>query len=134
MDEPIANSSQLVLPMTIAPASASFCTTVASYGGTKPRSTFDAAVVGRPRVQMLSFTAIGTPASGPSVAPAVRARSIAAARVSAASAPTAVYAFSTGSCRAMASSASRVIDSALRSPRATASRALTRGPRRSIIR
>ena len=62
VDEPIANSSQLVLPMTTAP------------GGLEPGD--DRGVVGRdealehprrrrwsrsPRVQMLSLTAIGTP-------------------------------------------------------------------------
>ena len=33
-DEPMANSSQFVLPTTIAPAASSRDTTVASYGGT----------------------------------------------------------------------------------------------------
>src|SRR5262245_10314006 len=33
VDEPIANSSRLVLPMTTAPASRKRVTTVASYGG-----------------------------------------------------------------------------------------------------
>ena len=32
-DDPIANSSQLVLPMTIAPADSRRATVVASYGG-----------------------------------------------------------------------------------------------------
>ena len=34
VDDPIANSSRLVLPMTIAPAASRRVTTVASYGGT----------------------------------------------------------------------------------------------------
>src|SRR5882762_5958489 len=34
-DDPIANSSQLVLPTMTAPAASSRLTTVASYGGTK---------------------------------------------------------------------------------------------------
>src|SRR6516165_7791235 len=60
-DEPIANSSQFVLPTMTAPASSSRETTVASYGGTYCSSMRDEAVVRTPRVQMLSFTAIGTP-------------------------------------------------------------------------
>src|SRR6476619_7031692 len=63
--DPIANSSRLVLPMTIAPASRSRVTTVASYGGRQPSRIFDEHVVGTPRVQKLSLSAIGTPASGP---------------------------------------------------------------------
>src|SRR5947209_15113296 len=58
-DDPMANSSQLVLPTTIAPACSRRDTTVASYGGTKCSSMRDEAVVRRPRVQMLSLMAIG---------------------------------------------------------------------------
>src|SRR3954465_8859571 len=68
--EPIANSSRLVLPMTTAPAAASLPTTVASYGGFHPARIFDEHVVGTPRVHMLSFSATGTPASGPGSCPA----------------------------------------------------------------
>src|SRR5687768_2717853 len=78
VDEPIANSSRLVLPMTIAPAASSRSTTVALYGGMKPRRILDEAVVGTPAVHMLSFSAIGTPWSGPADRPAAssaRARS-----------------------------------------------------------
>src|SRR5690242_13039592 len=78
-DEPIANSSQLVLPTITAPAASSRCTTVASYGGTKCSSMRDEAVVGIPRTQMLSLSATGTPASGPSGRPDARCRSISAA-------------------------------------------------------
>src|SRR6516165_4818868 len=60
-DDPIANSSQFVLPTMTAPADSSRETTVASYGGTYCSSMRDEAVVRTPRVQMLSFTAIGTP-------------------------------------------------------------------------
>src|SRR5437660_12429686 len=63
-DDPIANSSQLVLPTMTAPAASSRATTVASYGGTNCWSIFDEAVVRKPRVQMLSLIATGTPASG----------------------------------------------------------------------
>ena len=55
--------------MMIAPASRSFVTTVASYGGRHPSRIFDEHVVGMPRVHMLSLRAIGTPASAPGVAP-----------------------------------------------------------------
>src|SRR5687767_1976320 len=65
VDDPIANSSRLVLPMTIAPAASRRSTTVASYGGTKPRRIFDDAVVGTPAVHMLSLSALDTPCSGP---------------------------------------------------------------------
>src|SRR5689334_9108349 len=61
---PIANSSQLVLPMTIAPAFRSRVTTVASYGGRKPFRMREPHVVGVWRVQMLSLSATGIPASG----------------------------------------------------------------------
>ena len=62
-DDPIANSSQLVLPTTIAPAACSRDTAVASYGGTKSTSMRDDAVVRTPAVQRLSLIAIGTPCS-----------------------------------------------------------------------
>src|SRR5215470_11576061 len=64
VDEPIANSSQLVLPMTTAPAVSRRTIAVASYGGTNASSARDEAVVLMPRVQMLSLIATGTPASG----------------------------------------------------------------------
>src|SRR3954466_11110389 len=62
---PMANSSRLVLPTTTAPAAANRVTTVASYGGRQPSRMRDEQVVGMPRVQRLSFSATGTPASGP---------------------------------------------------------------------
>src|SRR5688572_13789244 len=64
VDEPIANSSQLVFPTTTAPASSSRATTVASNGGTNDSRIRDEAVVLTPRVQRLSLRATGTPASG----------------------------------------------------------------------
>src|SRR6266850_4489746 len=54
VDDPIANSSQLVLPMTTAPARSRRATTVASYGGTYCSSIFEDAVVRTSRVQRLS--------------------------------------------------------------------------------
>src|SRR5688572_32953626 len=71
-DDPMANSSQFVLPTMIAPADSSFSTTVALYGGWKLSRMRDEAVVRTPLTQRLSFKATGTPASGPSVAPAAR--------------------------------------------------------------
>src|SRR3954452_23550434 len=62
---PMANSSRLVLPITTAPAAARRCTTVASYGGRQPSRMRDEQVMSTPRVHMLSFSAMGTPASGP---------------------------------------------------------------------
>src|SRR4051812_10668158 len=64
VDDPIANSSQLVLPTTMAPAASSRATAVASYGGTNDSRIRDDAVVLTPRVQRLSLSAMGTPASG----------------------------------------------------------------------
>src|SRR5213596_3183860 len=78
-DEPMANSSQFVLPTMTAPAASRRWMTVASYGGMYWSRIFDDAVVRSPRTLRLSFTATGTPASGPSVSPAARRRSTAAA-------------------------------------------------------
>src|SRR3954447_13450639 len=59
VEEPIANSSMLVLPSTTSPAPLSRSTRVASYGGTQPSSSRDPAVVGRPLVATTSLTATG---------------------------------------------------------------------------
>src|SRR5262249_38054577 len=69
VDEPIANSSMLVLPSITVPAARSRSTIVASYGGRQPSRIFDAAVVGTPLVAITSLTATGTPASGPVTSP-----------------------------------------------------------------
>src|SRR5688572_33476518 len=63
VEEPMANSSRFVLPTATAPAAATRCTTVASYGGRHPSRMRELHVVAMPRVQRLSFSAIGTPAS-----------------------------------------------------------------------
>src|SRR3954471_345837 len=60
VDDPIANSSRLVLPTMTAPAACNRSTTVASYGGLQPSRMRDEHVVGMPRVQKLSFSATGT--------------------------------------------------------------------------
>src|SRR6188508_1717857 len=77
VDEPIANSSRLVLPTMTAPAFSRRSTTVALYGGANPARIFEDAVVGTPRVHMLFLIAIGTPCSGPDgfTASSARARS-----------------------------------------------------------
>src|ERR1700716_472884 len=64
VDDPMANSSQFVLPTMTAPAACRRSTTVASYGGMNVSRMRDEAVVRMPRVQMLSLRATGTPASG----------------------------------------------------------------------
>src|SRR3954467_1844403 len=61
VEEPIANSSMLVLPRMGRTASRSLRTTVASYGGIQPSRILDPQVVGRPSVASTSLTAIGTP-------------------------------------------------------------------------
>jgi len=83
VDDPMANSSRLVLPTMTAPAAASLSTTVASYGGTKFSSIFEEQVVFVPRVHMLSLTAIGMPARGPICPPRARRSSRSAAARSA---------------------------------------------------
>ena len=65
MEEPIANSSMLVLPSSTVPAALSRATTVASYGGRQPSRIFEPQVVGTPSVTTTSLSATGTPASGP---------------------------------------------------------------------
>src|SRR5688500_18114942 len=62
---PIANWSRFDLPIATAPAAARRSATVASYGGFQPSRIFDEHVVATPVVQRLSFSATGTPASGP---------------------------------------------------------------------
>ena len=88
VDEPIANSSMLVLPRIGSPAALTRAATVASYGGIQPSSSREPAVVGSPLVATMSLTAIGTPASGCRSSPAARRRSTSAADASAPSAST----------------------------------------------
>ena len=61
--DPIPNSSMLHLPTMTAPAARNRAVTVDSIGGVYPFSILDPAVVGAPRTQKLSLTAIGTPSS-----------------------------------------------------------------------
>src|SRR4051795_5346547 len=83
VEEPIANSSMLVLPRIGRPAARSRVATVASYGGTQPSRIFEPTVVVRPLVAITSFTAIGTPSSGEATSPAARRASDARAAASA---------------------------------------------------
>src|ERR1700683_3414199 len=83
VEDPIANSSMLVLPRMIAPACFSRRVIVASYGGCHPARMLEPQVVGMPTVVNTSLTATGTPASGPSGAPLPRLASTSAAWASA---------------------------------------------------
>src|SRR5579862_1346111 len=62
-DEPMANSSMLVLPSNTAPAFHRFCVTVDSYGGTKFSRMRLPAVVRTSLVQKRSLMAKGMPSS-----------------------------------------------------------------------
>ena len=64
-DEPMANSSRLVLPTMTAPAFHRLAVTVLSYCGTKPSRMCEPAVVCTPSVQNRSLMASGTPSSRP---------------------------------------------------------------------
>src|SRR6266571_8836408 len=65
VDEPIANSSMLVLPSMTTPALLSRRAMVESYGGCQPSSMRDPQVVGMSIVVKTSLSPSGTPASGP---------------------------------------------------------------------
>src|SRR5580704_438187 len=69
---PYANSWVTVLPTTIAPASRSLRTTVASCVGTNPVSTREPASVGMSLVYRRSLTPTGMPCSGPFANPFTR--------------------------------------------------------------
>src|SRR5262245_66446374 len=60
VDEPIANSSMLVLPRMTTPAARSRRTTVESYGGRQPCRILDPQVVGTSRWVNTSLSASGT--------------------------------------------------------------------------
>src|SRR5689334_21548873 len=72
VEEPMANSSMLVLPRIGRPAALRRPTTVAPYGRIQPSRIFDPHVVGSPDVVSTSFTAIGTPSRAWLGAPAAR--------------------------------------------------------------
>jgi hypothetical protein len=79
VEDPMANSSMLVLPTTTAPAAPSFSTTVALKGETYPSRIGDAQVVTSSRIAMLSLIATGMPSRGERTQPASRRASAAAA-------------------------------------------------------
>src|SRR5919108_3031423 len=95
LDDPMANSSMLVLPRVTMPASFSRATTVASYGDTKLSSIREPQLVLTPCVQKMSLWASGRPVDG-AADPAARARSAAAAWARACSRITVMKALSRG--------------------------------------
>src|ERR1700730_7254514 len=121
-DEPIANSSILVLPTITASAASSRCTTVDEYGGLKFARIFEPHVVSSPLRQKMSLTAVGTPAKGPTASPRAMRASTSRAFASARSGSSVMYALSDGSTRSIDANAAFVTSSALRSRRAIASR------------
>ena len=120
MLEPIANSSKLVLPTMMAPASRRRCTTVASYGGFQPSSIRDEHVVWIPRVHILSLSANGTPASAPTGFPSAMSASIRAACWRAASVVIRLKACTSGSRAAMAARCCSKTSDAVTVPEETA--------------
>src|SRR6266852_5515540 len=75
-DEPIANSSQFILPSTTAPAASMRATAVQSYGGMYLSRILEPAVVRTPRVDITSLMPTGTPPSGGSGLPSAAMRSM----------------------------------------------------------
>ncbi len=119
VEEPMANSSMFVLPSITVPAARSRSTMVESYGGRQPSRIFDPTVVGTPLVVSTSFTATGTPASGPSSSPAARRSSTARAAASAPSVSTCRNACTRSSTAPMRSRWAWVTSTAEVSPLAT---------------
>ena len=66
---PNANSTRLVFPNTIAPASMSRCATVAVWRATLSASTFEPPAVRLPSTSTRSLSAIGMPCNGPRYVP-----------------------------------------------------------------
>jgi hypothetical protein len=100
---PRANSVRLSLPKSTAPAARRRATTVASAAAGAAFGTREPIVVGRPLTSNWSFTAKGTPCSGPHGWPAIRAASACRAAASASSRITAMYARSRPSRRSIRS-------------------------------
>ena len=112
VEDPMANSSRLALPTMTASAAASFSVTVASYGGTKFASIFEAHVVLIPFVHILSFNAPGIPASGETVSPRAIFSSTAFALAIAVSCVRVINDRITGSVLSARSNTDRVISTA----------------------
>src|SRR5580700_12040743 len=107
VDDPMANSSQLVLPTQTAPASNKRCTAVPVYGGLNPLRIFDPAVVSMPSTQSTSLSAMGMPHSGDAVSGCSSSvRAAASACCSASSRVTVRYALRSFSVRSTWDSAS----------------------------
>src|SRR6478735_2296430 len=112
----MANSSMLVLPRMTTSASRSSRVTVESYGGRQPSRIFEPQVVGMPRWASTSLSASGTPASGPSLSPAARLASTAAAAARAPSVSTWRNAWTPESTAAMRSRCACATSTAVASP------------------
>ncbi len=102
---PYANSCVVVLPTMIAPASRNRVTQAASVSGMYPAKCREPMVAGTPATMIRSFTATGTPCSGPRSPPPDSSSSARRAAASAPPASTVTNAFSAGSSTATAPSA-----------------------------
>ena len=118
VEEPIANSSMLVLPRITTSAAFSRWVTVASYGGIQPSRILEPTVVGTPSVVKMSLSASGTPASGPSRSPAARLASTARAWASAPSRSTCRKACTFSSTASIRARCASVTSTAVSSPAA----------------
>ncbi len=114
----MANSSMLVLPRMTTSAAFSRLVTVASYGGTQPSRIFEPTVVGMSSVVKMSFSASGTPASGPSFSPAAFLASTARACASAPSRSTCRKAWTFSSMASIRARWASVTSTAVSSPEA----------------
>ncbi len=118
VEDPMANSSMLVLPRMTTPAALSFLVSVASYGGIQPSRIFEPTVVGTPSVVKMSLSASGTPASGPSFSPFSRFASTARAWARAPSRSTCRKAFTFSSTASIRARWASVTSTAVSSPEA----------------
>ncbi len=118
VEDPMANSSMLVLPRMTTSASLSLRVRVASYGGIQPSRIFEPTVVGTPTVVKMSLRASGTPASGPSFSPRSRLASTARAWARAPSRSTCRKAWTFSSVASMRARWASVTSTAVSSPEA----------------
>ncbi len=128
---PYASSCMPVLPMSTAPAAASFSTTVASRSGTWCMKMTEPAVVRTPRVSNTSLTAMGMPWSGPRSVPRASSVSAAWAWARALWSSTVIMAFSLGfvsPVRRSAASVSSADETVRWRSACAASRMVTRDP------
>ncbi len=118
VDDPMANSSMLVLPRMTTSAALSRLVSVASYGGIQPSRILEPTVVGMPSVVKMSLSASGTPASGPSCSPLARFSSTARACARAPSRSTCRKACTFSSTASIRARWASVTSTAVRSPAA----------------